>query len=72
MPPLVGDEEVRESKWLKILTPNKLLTRLPILLAPMKDGNNLYKIENRIRWILYLCSSIMKPPKKIYKIQSSR
>ena len=54
MPPLVGDEEVRESKWLKILTPNKLLTRLPILLAPIKDGNNLYKIENRIRWILYL------------------
>ena len=66
MPPLVGDEEVRESRWLKILTPNKLLTRLPILL----DGNNLYKIKNRIRRIF--CSSIIKPPKKIYKIQSSR
>ena len=27
MPPLEGDEEVKEGKGLKILTPNKLLTR---------------------------------------------
>ena len=33
MPPLKGDEEVKEGKGLKILTPNKLLTRLPVLLA---------------------------------------
>ena len=33
IPPLNGDEEVREIKGLKILTPNKLLTKLPILLA---------------------------------------
>ena len=34
MPPLEGDEEeVKEGKGLKILTPNKPLTRLPILLA---------------------------------------
>ena len=32
MPPLEGDEEeVKEGKGLKILTSNKLLTRLPIL-----------------------------------------
>ena len=31
MPPLEGDEEeVKEGKELKMLTPNKLLTRLPI------------------------------------------
>ena len=30
VPPLEGDEEVKEGKGLKILTPNKLLTRLPI------------------------------------------
>ena len=31
MPPLEGDkEEVKEGKGLKLLTPNKLLTRLPI------------------------------------------
>ena len=37
MPPLEGDEgKVKEGKRLKILTPNKLLTRLPILLAQKK------------------------------------
>ena len=28
MPPLEGDEEVKEGKGLKILTPNKLLTTI--------------------------------------------
>ena len=37
MPPLEGDEEVKEGKGLKIWTPNKLLTRLSILLAQIKD-----------------------------------
>ena len=37
MPPLEGDEEeVKEGKELKMLTPNKLLTILPILLAQIK------------------------------------
>ena len=41
MPPLEGDEEeVKEVKGLKILTPNKLLTRIPTLLAQIKAGNN--------------------------------
>ena len=40
MPPLTGDEEAKEEKELKILTPNKLLTRLQILLAQIKAGNN--------------------------------
>ena len=41
MPPLEGDEEeAKEVKGFKILTPNKLLTRLPILLAQIKAGNN--------------------------------
>ena len=34
MPPLEGnEEEVKEGKGIKILAPNKLLTRLPVLLA---------------------------------------
>ena len=33
MPPLKGDEEINEGKGLQISTPNKLWTRLPILLA---------------------------------------
>ena len=31
--------EVKEGKGLKIVTPTKLLTRLPILLAQIKAGN---------------------------------
>ena len=34
---------------LNILTPNKLLTKLPILLAQIKAGNNLNKLKNEIR-----------------------
>ena len=38
---LEGDEEeVKEGKVLKMLTPNKLLTRLSILLAHIKAGYN--------------------------------
>ena len=55
MPQLEGDEEeVKEGNRLKMLTPNKLLTRLPILLAQIKAGNNSYRLKNEIRQILYL------------------
>ena len=50
MPPLEGEEEeVKEEKGLKILTLNKLLTRLPILVAQIKAGNNSNKLKNEIR-----------------------
>ena len=39
-----------DSKW--ILTPNKLLTRLPILLKQVKTGNSLNKLKNEIRQII--------------------
>ena len=55
MPPLEDDEEeVKEGKGLKILTPNKFLARLPILLAQIKTGNNSYKLKMEIKQILYL------------------
>ena len=47
-------ERKYEGTGLKILTPNKLLTRLPILLAQIKAGNNLYKSKNGISQVLYL------------------
>ena len=65
MPPLEGDEEVKEGKGLKILTPNKLLTRLPILLAQIKARNNSYKLKNEIRQILYLLYQQNKMTKKV-------
>ena len=44
--PPEGDEEVKEREGLKILTPNKLLPRLPIFLAQLKAGNNSNKLKN--------------------------
>ena len=55
IPPLESDEEeVREGKGLKILTPNKLLTRLTIILAQINAGNNSNKLKNEFRQILSL------------------
>ena len=48
MPALKGAEEVKEGKGLKILTPDKLFTRLPILLAQMKTEKKLHKLKNEI------------------------
>ena len=53
MLPLEANEEVKEGKGLKILTPNKLLTRLPILLAQIKAGNNSNKLKDEVTQILY-------------------
>ena len=66
MPPLERVEEVKEGKGLKILTPNKLLTRLPILLAQIKAGNNSYKFKKEIRKILCLLYQHNKINKKVY------
>ena len=54
MSPLEGDEEVKKGKGLKILTSNKLLTRLPILFAQIKAGNNSCKLKNEIRQISFV------------------
>ena len=68
MPPLESDKEVTKGKRLRILIPNKLLTRLPILLAQKKAGNNSYKIKNQIRRILYLLHQNNKINKNFTKI----
>ena len=65
--PLEGsEEEVKEEKGLKILTQKKLLTRLSILLAQIKAGNNSYKLKNKIRKILYLFRQHDNITEKIY------
>ena len=79
MPPLELDEEefvdirliaslkeVNEDKRLKFLTPNKLLTRLPILLAQIKATKNSWKLNNGIRQILYLFYQQNKITNKLY------
>ena len=43
----------QQGKGLKILTPNQMLSRLPISLAQLKAGNNSEKLKNEIRQLLY-------------------
>ena len=38
---------------LKTLTPNQMLTRLPISLAQLKAGNNSEKLKNEIKQLFY-------------------
>ena len=45
--------EQKEEKGLKILTPSQMLSRLSISLAQLKAGNNLEKLKNEIRQLLY-------------------
>ena len=52
---------------LKILTPNQMLTRLPIFLAQLKAGNNSEKLENKVRQLLYSLFRSRKPTKQLYK-----
>ena len=56
-----------EGAGLKILTLNKLLARLPILLAHIKAGNNSQKLRNEIRQILHILYQHNKITKKAYK-----
>ena len=52
------NSEKQSGEGLKILTPNQMLSRLPISLAQLKSGNNSEKLKNRIRQLLYsLCRS---------------
>ena len=53
--PKLESEEFAEQKGigLKILTPNQMLSRLPISLAKLKAGNNSEKLKDEIRQLLY-------------------
>ena len=64
--PLPEGDEVEVRKGIKILTPNMLLTRLPILLAQIKSGKNSYKLKSEIRQILFLLYEHNKITKKVY------
>ena len=47
------NEQNQQGKGLKILTPNQMLSRLPISLAQLQAGNNSEKLKNEIRQLLY-------------------
>ena len=52
---------------LKILTPDQMLSRLPITLAQLKAGNNSEKLKNEIRQLLYSLYRSKKLTKQLYK-----
>ena len=59
-----------QNQWgsgLKILTPNQMLSRLPISLAQLKAGNNSEKLKNEIRQLLYSLYRSKKLTKQLYK-----
>ena len=47
------NQQNQSEKGLKLLTPNQMLSRLPISLAQLKEGNNSEKLKNEIRQLLY-------------------
>ena len=51
---------------LKILTPDQMLSRLPIPLAQLKAGNKSEKLKNEIRQLLYSLYRSNKLTKTIY------
>ena len=57
----------QSGQGLKILTPNQMLSRLPISLAQLKAGNNSEKLKNEIRQILYSLYRSKKLTKQLYK-----
>ena len=60
--------EQQKGEGLKILTPNQMLSRLPITLAQLKAGNNSEKLKNEIRQILYSLYRLKKLTKRLYKV----
>ena len=58
----------QEGQGLKILTPDQMLSRLPITLAKLKAGNNSEKLKNerQLRQPLYLLYRLKKLSKTIY------
>ena len=56
----------QQRQGLKILTPNQMLSRLPITLAQLKARKKSEKLKNEIRQILYSLYRSKKLTKNIY------
>ena len=72
MPELESEESAakrrnQQGQGLKILTPDQMLSRLPITLAQLKVGNNSEKLKNEIRQLLYSLYRSKKLTKQLYK-----
>ena len=70
MPELESEESAAERRnqqgqGLKILTPDQMLSRLPITLAQLKAGNSSANLINELRQLLYFLHRSNKLTKKI-------
>ena len=50
---LYFNQQNQAGQRLKMLTPNQMLSRLPISLVQLKAGNNSEKLKTEIRQLLY-------------------
>ena len=71
MPELEREESAEQNKkqrgvGLKILTPDQMLSWLPITLAQLKAGNNSQKLINEIRQLLHSLYHSKKLTKTIH------
>ena len=61
------NKQKQSGQGLKILTPNQMLSRLPITLAQLKAGNNSEKLKNEIRQLLCSLYRSKKLTKQLHK-----
>ena len=68
----VAKRRNQQGQGLKILTPDQMLSRLPITLAQLKAGNDSQKLINEIRQLLYFLYRSKKLTKTIYNHLNKR
>ena len=62
------NKQYQEGKGVKILTPNQMLSRLPIALAQLEIGNNSEKPKNEISHLLYSLYRSKNITKQVYNL----
>ena len=60
------NKQKQQRQGIKILTPNQMLSRLPISLAQLQAGNNSNKLKNEIRQLLYSLYRSKNMAKQVY------
>ena len=60
------NKQNQQRKGFKILTPQQMLSRLPITLAQLKAGNSSDKLKNEIRQLLYSLYRSNNMTKQVY------
>ena len=62
-----AQKRTQKGQGLKILTPQQMLSRLPISLAQINAENNSEKLKNEIRQLFYSLYRSKKLSKTVYK-----